>query len=108
MPSDIDPNPGVPAILEVPAFASVHISVVGPAGRELATATAFAVRDTEHKSFLITNRHIVTGRDWETDQIMGTGVAPSALVASLQRGGTTDWKQVVIPLCDAESRHRRG
>jgi hypothetical protein len=96
-----DPNPGVPFVLEVPAFASVHLQVVSPAGEKLATATGFVVQDRHHVPHLITNRHVVTGQNWETGAIEGIGVAPSALVASFPRqGGGMPWVQVVLPLGD--------
>jgi hypothetical protein len=64
--SDPDPNPGGPFVLEVPAFASVHLRVVSSAGEKLATATGFVVLDQHRVPHLITNRHVVTGQNWET------------------------------------------
>jgi hypothetical protein len=93
----------VPFVLEVPAFASVHLRVVSATGEKLATATGFVAQDRQHVPYLITNRHIVTGRNWETGKIEGIGVAPSALVASFSRQGhPMQWVRVVLPLGDVD------
>jgi hypothetical protein len=61
----------VPFVLEVPAFASVHLRVVSATGKKLATATGFVAQDRQHVPYLITNQHIVTGRNWEPARSRG-------------------------------------
>ncbi len=105
MTSVPDPDPTVPFILEVPAFASVHLRIVSATGRTLATATGFVVLDGDLMPHLITNRHVVTGQNWETGEIAGEGVAPSALVASFPRQGhAMQWVQIVLLLGDEDLR----
>lgn len=73
---------------------------------ELASATAFTVR-WETQPYLITNWHVVTGRNADTDQCLDKKYAaiPNTLsVCFHTKGNLGAWKVVDLPLQDAEGR----
>ena len=92
-------------VVEVPMFASQYIEVLSPTGMRSASATGFFMRNSAGGLFLITNRHVATGRHWETDELDGR-IAPSALrftvPVSVQTGAAGFWTQVAIGLGDNE------
>lgn len=83
---------------------SSFIEILSPTGLKAATATGFFVRDSAGVPHLITNRHVVTARHWQTDVIVGDAVAPSALRFSVpvarDDGKAGMWTQVAVPLGD--------
>lgn len=94
-------------VFEVPELASQYVEAIAPAGSVLGSATGFFVRDAERRPWLVTNRHVVTGRHWETDSVDGYGgVAPSAIRVSVPMAGRFSWTQVLIELGDEENQPR--
>jgi hypothetical protein len=74
---------------------------------ELASATAFTVR-WESQPYLITNWHVLTGRDPDTDQCLDkkNAAIPNALSVRFHaKGNLGAWKMVDLPLYDAEGKH---
>ena len=53
-------------ILELPSLAAQYVEPLSPAGTTMSHATGFFVRDAGGRPYLVTNRHVVTGRDQET------------------------------------------
>jgi hypothetical protein len=94
-------------VVEVPMFASQYLEMLTPTGRRNATGTGFFVRDSDHAPYLITNRHNVTGRHWQTNAL-GDRLAPSALRLTVPvarddaRAGF--WTQIAVPLGDKDLR----
>lgn len=90
-------------------FASQFVEVLSPTGLRSGTATGFFMRNSNGDTFLITNRHVVTGRHWETNDL-GDNVAPAALrftvPLSVSTGAAGFWTQVAVPLGDDEGRPR--
>jgi hypothetical protein len=86
-------------------FASQFLEVLSPTGRRYGTATGFFMRNSSGTVFLVTNRHVVTGRHWETNKLDGH-VAPSALrftvPVSVPSGAAGFWTQIAIGLGDAD------
>ena len=84
-------------------FASQYLEMLTPTGRRIATGTGFFVLDAHHVPHLITNRHNVTGRHWQTNAL-GERYEPSALRFTVHIA-TVDskagfWTQVAVPLGD--------
>jgi hypothetical protein len=50
-------------VIEVPEMASLYIECLGPMGQVVSRATGFVVRDEQGRPYLVTNRHVVTGRN---------------------------------------------
>lgn len=50
-------------VIEVPEMASLYIECLGPMGQVVSRATGFVVRDEKARPYLVTNRHVVTGRN---------------------------------------------
>ncbi len=74
---------------------------------ELASATAFTVR-WESQPYLITNWHVVTGRDPDSNQCLDkkNAAIPNALSVRFHaKGNLGAWKMVDLPLYDAEGKH---
>ena len=95
-------------VFEVPELASQYVEAIAPTGSVLGSATGFFVRDTERRPRLVTNRHVVTGRHWETDSVDGYGgVAPSAIRVSVPMAARFgSWTQVLIELGDEKNQPR--
>lgn len=74
----------------------------------LSSATGFVVRN-DHKKFLITNRHVVTGRHNETNECMSSmGAIPNFLrivVPIIKKNGTA-WTSIEINLYDEENNKK--
>ena len=96
-------------VIEVPEMASLYIECLGPMGQVVSKATGFVVRDETAAAYLVTNRHVVTGRNsLEGNQLLhdrdgGEVIAPSALriaMPSRERPGL--WKPCVYDLGDRE------
>ena len=69
----------MPFRVSQPSFQSLLVSVEAN-GQMLSNATAFVVTATSGAAFLVTNRHVVTGRNQETNELLsGTGAIPDAL-----------------------------
>ncbi|MEU5384181.1 trypsin-like peptidase domain-containing protein [Kitasatospora cineracea] len=92
----------IPFVLEVPAFASVYIEALTATGVALGSATGFVVMDRAHNHYLVTNRHVVTGRHWETNELGDDGLTPAALRASFNTSGESGYTQEILPLGDDE------
>lgn len=94
-------------VVEVPMFASQFLEVLAPTGLRLATATGFFVLDESGSPFLVTNRHVVTGRHWQTDEL-DDRTAPSALrftvPISRDDGRAGFWAQVTVALGYGDER----
>jgi len=87
-----------------PSVASLLVSPVANA-IALGTATGFVVRWKE-TSYLITNWHVVSGRDPHTNQpLHPSGAVPDSLstIHNL-RGRLGQWKEVAEPLRDRDGR----
>jgi hypothetical protein len=50
-------------VIEVPEMASLYIECLGPMRQVVSRATGFVVRDEKASPYLVTNRHVVTGRN---------------------------------------------
>ena len=96
-------------VIEVPKMASLYIECLGPMGQVVSRATGFVVRDEKARPYLVTNRHVVTGRNSldENRPILNRDgsevIAPSALriaMPSRERPGV--WKPCVYDLGDEE------
>lgn len=92
----------------MPTIGSTFIEILSPTGRKAGTASGFFVRDSAGALHLITNRHVVTARHWQTDAIPGNAVAPSALrftVPVARHDGRAGlWTQVATALGDADEQ----
>jgi hypothetical protein len=63
-----------------PTLASLYIEPLSPGGPALAGATGFVVRRTDGTDFLLTARHVLTGRHDETKEIMHeSGATPERI-----------------------------
>lgn len=74
---------------------------------ELASATAFTVQ-WETQPYLVTNWHVVTGRDPDTNQCLDKKYAAIPVALSVRfhaKGNLGTWSLVDIPLYDAEGKH---
>ncbi|WP_086810004.1 trypsin-like peptidase domain-containing protein [Streptomyces reticuliscabiei] len=113
MTTDASPRPvddglssGSRRVLEVPALASLYVQPLSPMatverGR---AATAFVVRNRAGEPFLITNRHVVTGRN-SKDNDRPSGAEISALRVLVQMAGPTlRWTALVLELGDEDGR----
>jgi len=96
-------------VIEVPEMASLYIECLGPMGQVVSRATGFVVRDEKARPYLVTNRHVVTGRnslDGNQPILHRDGrevIAPSALriaMPSRERPGV--WKPCVYDLGNKE------
>jgi Trypsin-like peptidase domain len=96
-------------LIEVPELASMYIECLGPMGQVLGRATGFTVRGREGVPYLVTNRHVVTGRNsLDADKPIrdsdgGEVIPPSALrvaLPSAERLGV--WKPCIYDLGDSE------
>jgi hypothetical protein len=96
------PNPDAPFVLEVPAFASVYIEALTATGAVLGSATGFIVMDRAHTYYLVTNRHVVTGRHWETNELESDGLTPAALRVSFNKSGQSGYTHEVLKLGDED------
>lgn len=62
-------------VIEMPEMASLYIECLGPMGQVVSRATGFVVRNEKAVPYLVTNRHVVTGRSrhpglgWKVDVI---------------------------------------
>lgn len=85
---------------------SIYVETISPGGSRLSSATAFLVKNRDNQPFLVTNRHVVTGRHQETgDLLSATGATPERLfVAFPVRGSLGSWMETVLPLLDADGR----
>ncbi|MGW1291214.1 hypothetical protein ACWD4N_48785 [Streptomyces sp. NPDC002586] len=97
---------GVRRVLEVPALASLYVQPLAPMGtvERSRAATAFVVRNRAGEPFLITNRHVVTGRDSKNgDEPSGANI--SALRVLVQMAGPElRWTALVLELGDEDGR----
>jgi hypothetical protein len=93
-------------VLEVPALASLYVQPLTPMGtvERGRAATAFVVRNRAGDPFLITNRHVVTGRNSKNgDQPSGANI--SALRVLVQMAGPAlRWTALVLELGDEDGR----
>ncbi|WP_331752757.1 serine protease (plasmid) [Streptomyces sp. NBC_00637] len=93
-------------VLEVPALASLYVQPLTPMGtvERGRAATAFVVRNRAGEPFLITNRHVVTGRNSKNgDQPSGANI--SALRVLVQMAGPAlRWTALVLELGDEDGR----
>ncbi|GAA2314914.1 hypothetical protein Scani_48760 [Streptomyces caniferus] len=98
-------------VLGGPEQASLYIECLGPMGQVVSRATGFVVRGRGGETFLITNRHVVTGRNsFDDDRLLKNpegkeAIAPSGLrvaLPSAQRLGL--WKPCVFDLWDKDGR----
>jgi hypothetical protein len=108
MTSDEGLAVGAGYVFEVPELASQYVEAISATGSVLGSATGFFVRDAERRPWLVTNRHVVTGRHWETDSVDGYGgVAPSAIRVSVPMASRFgSWTQALIELGDEENQPR--
>ena len=80
-------------VIEVPEMASLYIECLGPMGQVVSRATGFVVRNEKAVPYLVTNRHVVTGRsslDEDRPILDSNGnevIAPSALRIAMHRSG---------------------
>src|ERR1035441_7118809 len=92
MPVD-EGTSGTPAltdpILELPSLAAQYVEPLTPTGTAESHSTGFFVRDADGRPYLVTNRHVVTGRDQNTGKELSDRMGtPSALrVSVLMAGG---------------------
>jgi hypothetical protein len=92
---------------------SLYVEVLTATGAQIGRATAFLVRRAPDDLFLITNRHVVTGRHQETGEPLSklTAAPPSALrcvipaVKHLRTPTDFLWSYVVVALEDDQYRH---
>ncbi len=71
-------------------------------GKQLGTATAFVVQ-TESGSHLITNWHVLSGRNPEDNQPLSpTGAIPDAIMIVHHAKRLGSWKHITQPLVDSE------
>ena len=98
-------------VIEVPEMASLYIECLGPMGQVVSRATGFVVRNEKVVPYLVTNRHVVTGRSSldEDRPILGSNgnevIAPSALrIAMPSREQLGVWKPVIYNLGDKECK----
>ncbi|MFE3505944.1 trypsin-like peptidase domain-containing protein [Kitasatospora sp. NPDC059160] len=94
---------GFPRVLELPSLASLYIQPLTPMGtvENGRAATGFIVRNTRGMPYLVTNRHVVTGRN-SLDGDKSSGAAISALRVFLPRADRLgEWLPVVLELWDA-------
>jgi hypothetical protein len=64
---------------------SIYVEAISPGGSRLSSATAFLVKNREDHLFLVTNRHVVTGRHQETGELLSaTGATPERLAIAFQ------------------------
>lgn len=84
-----------------PSFQSLLVEIQVN-GMLLSTATGVVVSTSSAKPFLITNRHVVTGRHQETDQLLSsTGAVPDLLrVSHNVVGALGSFEWVDVPLYD--------
>lgn len=93
--------PPTPINITLPSLQSLLI-FIGYSGQPLGSGTAFVYSGTT-RSYLITNRHNVTGRNQDTNLLMNSlAVEPNELgiVHNLERIGT--WNTFVEPLYAAD------
>jgi hypothetical protein len=96
-----------PFVVEVPMFTSQYLEMLTPTGRRIATGTGFFVLNADHVPHLITNRHNVTGRHWQTNTLSNRH-EPSAVRLTVpiatadQKAGF--WTQIAVSLGDEDLR----
>ncbi|MGW7529097.1 trypsin-like peptidase domain-containing protein [Streptomyces sp. NPDC054783] len=98
---------GVPRVLEVPALASLYLQPLTPTGQveRGRAATGFVVRNSAARPFLVTNRHVVTGRDSKNNDKVKDGANVSAIRVLLHSAGSFgEWIALVLELGDEEER----
>lgn len=85
---------------------SLYIRCRSPGGTEIGTATGFLVRHPTGGHFLVTNRHVFTGRHQDTGEPLSqTAATPAALeVAFPVRGVLGEWNFVRIDVLDDDER----
>jgi hypothetical protein len=84
-----------------PTMMSLFVSVRAN-GKEIGTATAFPIQG-EKSAYLVTNRHVVTGRDQNTDDLLGP-CRPDELVVlhHSRKNFGAEWLEVRHPLYNEE------
>ena len=60
----------MPHRLSEPSYKSLFVEVMSEVGGAMATATSFVAKASAGAPFLITNRHVVTGRHLDTDELI--------------------------------------
>lgn len=96
-------------MIDMPTAASVRLRAYAPAGGSLGYATGFVVSrggGDRDDCFLITNRHVVSGRRSEDDRVTShTGATPSALAVTFHAPGSPKGRRsAFIELGDAACR----
>jgi hypothetical protein len=95
------PPPAARYAVEIPTMKSLFIEV-RRGDMTLATATGFlAAADKDSHCALITNRHVVTGRNQVTDQCLNkNGAVPDSIVIHFHKSplDSGEWKQITLPL----------
>lgn len=90
----------MPIRLSEPSYKSLFVEVISEGGGSMGTATSFVAQAYTGAPFLITNRHVVTGRHQDTGRLThASGAVPGSLIvwfsATIGRG---HWEPVEIPL----------
>jgi Trypsin-like peptidase domain len=90
----------MPIRLSEPSYKSLFVEVISEGGGPLGTATSFVAQAATGAPFLLTNRHVVTGRHQDTDELISDrGAVPGLLnVWFNSTSGRGHWTQVQIPL----------
>ena len=88
-----------------PSFQSLYVEVQA-LGKKISNGTAFVVKAELGDTFLLTNRHIVTGRHQDTEELLSkaTGAIPDSLL--VWHNSNTELGQFVaveVPLYDGET-----
>ena len=90
----------MPIRLSEPSYKSLFVEVFSEGGGPMGTATSFVAQAATGAPFLLTNRHVVTGRHQDTGKLINDqGAVPASLIvlfnSTVERG---HWEQVKIPL----------
>ena len=90
----------MPIRLSEPSYKSLFVEVFSEGGGPMGTATSFVAQAATGAPFLLTNRHVVTGRHQDTGKLINDqGAVPGSLIvwfnSTAERG---HWEQVKIPL----------
>jgi hypothetical protein len=99
----------MPIRLSEPSHKSLFVQVIATGGAEISTATAFVAQVANCTPFLVTNRHVVTGRNQDTDALLDKRYAsiPAQLrVWFSSSTGLGYWEQVELPLYDGDGQQR--
>lgn len=71
----------------------------------LSSATAFVVANSEERLFLVTNRHVISGRAGATNKpLSSTGATPDSIRVHFHRSTSGGWLPLRVPVVDSDGQ----